>query len=430
MRCDSVLTSWARLLDLPRAASLVLLSGVLVGCATDDGREGGSDAVTVVRTDSASVELLTDSRTTAALPEVWTLASQPVLTLGDADGAGPFLFSRIGDVVPLPGGLVAVADGGSRELRLFNGDGTHVRSVGGAGEGPGRFGSIDDVRRVGPDTLVIWDSRNLRVSRVTPEEGFLGSVPLEVSAGFPPPRAEVLHDGGIVVTSELPDVPDLSREGWQIRHDSLLVQQFTAEGQEVQTIGRFEGVSRASGVVVMGDGRIAIQQPELPFGNRTITASLGQRIIIGNNRDFALKLFDRLGTLEAIWRFPGLLDPLGSDEVQQFREAAGDGPRARTTGELLEQFGTSSERPAFDRILQAAEDEIWVRRYRWDSGEDQVWWVISTVGDLLGFVRVPAHLEVRAVDASRVFTVTEDELGVQRIEIFPLTMGSVGWIGG
>jgi hypothetical protein len=401
-----------------RRYPLVVFLGVLAGCSTDADGDGRAGDLTLTRQDSASVQIVTDPRPMEALTEISALSPQPFLTLGDADGDGPLLFSQIGDLVPLPGGLLAVADGGSRELRLFREGGEHVRSLGGRGEGPGRFATIDDVARAGQDTLIVWDSRNLRVSLFTPEEGFVRSFPLDVSAGFPPPWIEVPADGRIVVASEVPDVSKLIPGGWQARSDSLLVQQFTDSGREVQEIGRFEGISRATGVLDLGEGRVAIQMPELPFGHEPLTGTLGDRLIVAHSRDFALNVYDRGGALAAIWRYPGLVEPLSPEEVARFREVEQGNRVARITGELLDAFGTPPERPAFDRLLQASDDELWVRRYRWDADAEQTWWVISGAGELRGLVRIPAHLRVREVDDTHVYTVTADDFGVHRIEVF------------
>jgi hypothetical protein len=75
----------------------------------------------------------------------------------------------------LDDGRIVVANGGSQELRYFDGEGTFLFSVGQEGEGPGEFRRPTRVRRAGPDTLLVWDQSLRRISYLSSAGTYLGS---------------------------------------------------------------------------------------------------------------------------------------------------------------------------------------------------------------------------------------------------------------
>ncbi|HEY8469201.1 MAG TPA: hypothetical protein VIL18_06140 [Longimicrobiales bacterium] len=67
---------------------------------------------------------------------------QPIVNLGGADVEGPTQFFNIRGIHVVSRGYLWVADGGSAEVRIFRSDGSHWKTVGGRGEGPGEFQQI------------------------------------------------------------------------------------------------------------------------------------------------------------------------------------------------------------------------------------------------------------------------------------------------
>jgi 6-bladed beta-propeller len=111
-------------------------AAALAGCGGGDARggewEGSVDTLAggVVRVENRGAGAWKDGRG-------WRLAEE--LRLGSADGEGPELF---GDVVGVEAdalGRIWVADAQANELRVFDGQGRHVRTVGRKGAGPGEF---------------------------------------------------------------------------------------------------------------------------------------------------------------------------------------------------------------------------------------------------------------------------------------------------
>jgi hypothetical protein len=73
-----------------------------------------------------------------------------------------------------------IANDGSYELREYDARGQLVRSVGGGGEGPGEFRSIDALLPAA-DTVIAFDRQLRRFSRFSPTGQFLSSITLEAA---------------------------------------------------------------------------------------------------------------------------------------------------------------------------------------------------------------------------------------------------------
>lgn len=87
--------------------------------------------------------LLTVSACTAGVPgaEVpsLVLASEPSVVIGTRDGPEADVLFGVTDAARLGSGMIVVANCGSSEVRYFDRDGRHVRTVGDAGTDPESF---------------------------------------------------------------------------------------------------------------------------------------------------------------------------------------------------------------------------------------------------------------------------------------------------
>lgn len=68
-----------------------------------------------------------------------------------------------GGIVAAPDGTIFVADRGNNDIKMFDADGTYLKTLGQEGQGPGEFSFISSITIAG-DKLVIRDSRNSRMS--------------------------------------------------------------------------------------------------------------------------------------------------------------------------------------------------------------------------------------------------------------------------
>lgn len=98
---------------------------------------------------------------------------EPVLEIGVLEGDDDLVFAAIERVIRLPGGEIAVSDGGATRISLFDAHGGFVRSWGSEGEGPGEFRSLSRIYPLGPDSLMAAERHSGRLT-VFDLEGGLG----------------------------------------------------------------------------------------------------------------------------------------------------------------------------------------------------------------------------------------------------------------
>ncbi|MBC7895111.1 MAG: 6-bladed beta-propeller [Cytophagaceae bacterium] len=99
----------------------------------------------------------------ARAPAQWSTEKKPLLSIGGAEGIGPTEFTGVQGAMRASNGLVAVADGGANELRVFDARGAFVRTIGRKGSGPGEFDRLITFVRSGDTMFVVDNSARLNV---------------------------------------------------------------------------------------------------------------------------------------------------------------------------------------------------------------------------------------------------------------------------
>ncbi|HEU4885493.1 MAG TPA: 6-bladed beta-propeller [Longimicrobium sp.] len=121
-------------LNGPSRATALLLGLTLAGC----GRDGGAaDAVRVDTLAGGTVAVHNSEQGAWTEQTAWRAVED--LRLGRADGSGPDVFAAPVALEADALGRLYVLDAQASQLRVFDADGRHVRSVGGQGAGPGEF---------------------------------------------------------------------------------------------------------------------------------------------------------------------------------------------------------------------------------------------------------------------------------------------------
>ena len=111
--------------------------------------------------------------TNSGTPAAWQLTR--VVSIGPesvTEEEAPDEFGGVTAVALGPGGTVFVADAVNSEIRVFGLDGSHIRTFGRAGEGPGEFGNIYSIAWVG-DRLLTLDPRLGRIGEFSAEGEWL-----------------------------------------------------------------------------------------------------------------------------------------------------------------------------------------------------------------------------------------------------------------
>lgn len=388
----------------------------LVGC-----QEAGEPGPAVQVSDSAGVRIV-ETRVAAdgAGPDEWSLAQAASLVVGDAPGMPGGEFHQVSGAVRLSDGGIAVANRGTGEIFVYDADGAHVRSLGGSGQGPGEFTRLSELVVLPGDTLV---ARNVFPDRLT-FFGPDGQVVRTLGVGQAPEGVPTV--AGPVRTR----LSDGSLVGW-----STETERVGLPGPSVTTLRVFRldgpvlfelAESEARATVVGG----VIMSLPAPFGVSPDWAVRDDRLYYGDGSRWGVTVLDALqGRPVMNIRLNRPLRPVTAEDRERFREGW-LGPRegeARTEmAQELDRLIFPESMPAWDRLLVEPDGHLWLREYLppWEVAErgERPWWVFAPDGVLAASVSVPASVDpVYEVGSDGLLARARDALDVERVQLIPVS---------
>jgi hypothetical protein len=377
---------------------------VAAGACADAGADGSAGFV--VR-DSAGVHIAETTRPSSEAPG-WSVGDT-LFTIGGGDDAD--LFDVAGGIL-LPGGDVAVAMGGTSEVRFYDGSGALRGAFGGRGDGPGEFRLLAGIGRAAADTVWAYDYGAARVSLLTPGGGVVGSVTLRppLGAGIAVGRR---MDGSVVVGQLWGSAAAGAAEVEGLVRDASVYARYAPDGSLLDTIGLFPGrevVHRLEGArMTMGAA---------PFARSSSHALLGDDLVVGDQVRRELSVVGAGPTLRVRWSGPP--PDVTRDEVEAWKEAqiaaaeAADRPSVRA---WLADVPLPKRRPAYGAFLVGAAGALWVADYAGPDRDPTRWNVFDAEGRHLGAVDMPARFRLLDVTEERVLGVARDALDVERLEV-------------
>lgn len=393
----------------------LLASALLVACSDDRSEASG---ITV--RDSAGLEIVESSSRVWAERERWTVSAEPVLEIGVLEGAPEYQFDGIVGAIPLRGGGLAVADNGSDQIRLYDEEGRHVRSMGGTGDGPGEFQSLQWIGARG-DSLLAWDSQAKRLTMFTTAGDFVGSTNVRALSGFRPTAAGVLADGTLIVTpgdspADMFAAPEgLYRGEWPY----LAV---SGDGSVRDTLFTLPSAERW--LTKTGTGGFSASIPV--FGRATHVAVAGERLVTGDSEAYEILEHAPEGSIRRLIRRAHAPVPVSDADIaaeidRRVEASPTDPPSARER--LLASLETIEPRrtlPAFADLLPDDAGNLWLRDAHPSADERQAWSVFDPSGRWLGIVEMPVDLRIRHIADDRVVATWRDELDVQYVRVHAL----------
>ena len=385
----------------------VLLLWGLASCVSQE-----SEAPLVVQRDSAGIEIIEAMRPLWGDSSLWRVDPEPLLDL-TLSGSGPnHEFHRARSMKQRPDGLLAVADRGSQEVRVFSEAGEFRGSFGGPGEGPGEFSNLWRIENAG-DTLLALDARR-RVTVVTPHLALVRTFNLANNTS----ALHYLGGGTMLTVGASPDLPEAPATGL-IRPAEVLAL-VSLEGVEIDGIGETPG---SESYVSVGEN-YASGAPL--FGKAAHVAVLGQRIFRGTSDAMEVEELDMTGSLVRILRIPGYPLELSADRIAAEREARFEElPSALPAfiRQLVEDLPAPATRPAYANMLVDPSGAVWLELHRGISERDrpQEWLILDADGTWLGNVEVPRRFTVMEVRMDRMLGVWRDEVDVEHPQVLRLT---------
>jgi hypothetical protein len=324
---------------------------------------GSAPSELMVR-DSAGVTIVESPR--PLLAETWRVDAEPLLRIGEAEGAAEYLLSSVRAATRLPDGRLVVADGGSLELRWYDAEGRFLQRAGGPGGGPGEFSDMARVWREG-DGVTVCSARAARITRFDGAGALRGTQPL-ATEDVRPTALGALADGRLLATA--------SRGGFS------------------------------------GDG---VQQDSLEV--LLLTSA-------GGARTAEIMQYDGDGALRRIVRWHRLPEPVDAALRDSVRELTRE--RGRATGnaafyeETLRQMTFPEAAPVYTTLRAEDDGTLWVRRYTLATGAAPEWDVFSPQGEWLTTVRLPHGVTLLDAGPDWIAGVHRDGLEVERVVVHRL----------
>jgi hypothetical protein len=392
----------------------------LSGCGN-----GGPDISLPLVRDSAGIRVVEYA---GPLPdrEPFTLTDAPLVKLGEVNGPEALQFSRVVAAFGEADGTTVVADRLALEIRLFDEQGRHIRTVGGPGDGPGEFGLITWARRLRGDTIGVWDYARHRLSLFTADGDFVSSSamgpiadPSPSSAGMvviPDPQVIGGYEDGSMVADLVVAFVDVPEGVQRPVAPLVVVERETMAWHEVGTVEPGDWFSFP--------GSELFPVSLLPFGLRLRLAVAEDWMVVGWGDERGFGVMGRNGALETIFRPHLRRAPVQADEIERDRSRRLAAQSEDTRPELarvLDAIPYPAVKPAHGRIV-ASSEEIWIQEGDPETTPDSDrWFVFDREGNFLGSIQVPEGLRITDIGPDYVIGVRTDELDVPTVERFGLT---------
>jgi hypothetical protein len=384
---------------------MLLLTSLLIQACS----YGGGVEFTVA--DSAGVMIVTSMAPSAD----WFLEREPEFSLGVLEG-GPAEFYQIRDIAVLPRGRIAVANGGTEEIRFFSMDGEHLGSSGGRGSGPQEFKGLYWITLLG-DSILTHDSGNDRISILDSAGTYARSFRMEWHYGIVSPAAAR---------------PDRTLLGFTVRHmvemphaglvtDSALLAHYDLDGNMLDSITRFPHNQRV--VRRSGNLQTTLGLPYSATGQLVGTPD-GFCYVFGIYAE--VRCYGLDGRLVRIARLAVNPEPVTTEDVASFWErelALRNERRVQAMRRMRDVMVFPDYFPAFVDLEVDDQGRLWAQSYS-HPGEPRVEWLVFESGRWVARLEVDPAFQLMAIRDERVIGVWRDDLGVESVRAYRLRVGT------
>lgn len=315
----------------------------------------------------------------------WRLVEE--LRLGRVDGTGPEVFGDVHDVAVDEKGHIYVMDGGSKEVRVFDPEGRHLRSMARDGEGPGEF----------------------RYSQWASEQRIIWQPPNRLWIGDNWQQLSFDSLGNELSRSGQAFGPGFRGSGQRTRGDALLNSRIVAADAEGFVYEEISSQSRESAERSVSDTygvRLSVSpehpNPVLPrdsllLDRRVVTRTSAPASRSGNN--ITVGGIIKISTPRRVWGFArGETVWAANRATYRFHEVtfAGDTVRTIELGNPPpppSDYSAESEyEPLMANLDVSPDGWLWVLRYRADPDKDPTWDLFDNCGRYRGEVSTPDRI--------------------------------------
>ncbi|UCG87858.1 MAG: hypothetical protein JSW71_04745 [Gemmatimonadota bacterium] len=403
----------------PTAAVLTALAAA---CAcTSAGGVLETDGVS----DSAGTTIVNNHEPRWNDAEAWSVSFDPLVTIGVLDGSAEYQLYDVVAAARQSDGDIAVLDGGTRELRLYNRDGAFVTKLGGPGSGPGEFQKPVQVMVTPGDSLLVWDDALFRVTRFDPAGQLVdvrsvdrGRIAKAVEPPLYPSTGQLISNGDVLVRL-IEKTGKVSPAGAaRARSGALRV---SADFASIDTLMFFGDIEQVVVSAPWGDWRVAP-----PRARTTVMAVQGRepRVCIGDQEVPEISCIVPDASRVSI-RWTPRQEAVTDAEVTEWRDTtvAMLAPKLSEAEvvRVLDQVAIPAFRPPFAAIILDAAGNLWVEQGPAPGVDPKSpdYLVFDPAGVLLGPVSVPP-MRVLDIGDDYLLGVHQDDLEVEYLQLFAI----------
>lgn len=394
-----------------RFTSLIAASLPLVACANTDS----TPPAAAVR-DSAGIAIVEHAPADSAALTWWSLEPAPIIEIGGAEVEEAYSLYQVSDAVPLPDGGVVLANGGAADVRYYDPAGTHVRTSGRRGEGPGEFQRPQRLIALPGDSVLVVDGMSGRASVLDPDGVFARD--FRVGSGPGVGAIGRLADGNLVATQNVFLATDITN-GFQ-RNDITFVM-ISPTGEVLDTIVSVAGAERT---IELGQSSgqirsIMIRSP--PFSKSTVYAAKEDVLLVATQESPEIRVYGSDGALRRIIRTGTPMPAVTEEHLDAWHERTREG----MTEEQRQQSLTRPEWPDAGKIVPpfqaiAIDDggNVWAADYDDRVNTPGTWSVYDAEGDFIARIRMPEGFRLLHAGGDFVIGVERDEYDVELVRTY------------
>ena len=405
-------------------ASHALLSGVLLALMTSACTSDDSNPSTVLRSDSAGVEIVENSGPLPAEGGGWAVATEPSLSIGTVEGENVYQFYGVAGIHRFRDGRIGMVNSSSQEVRIFAANGTYLRSFGQRGAGPEEFEMPALAGTVG-DTLIVVDRAHHRITLVHPDEGFVGLARVSDDVGgFLNPAGSFANGqtvyGGAFDMRKIGELKNgMNRAGTFYRSSNLdgsLAADFGDKPGAEFFIKNLEGEGRDASPAV------------IPFAKIPVATVSPSHLFFSAQDGYEIEAFDPSGRLVRLIRLAH--DPIpvtpedGERNIQGVVEQVGSPDQEAGIRAQLGSLPLPETFPPHGGLLADASGYLWVEDFQRPGAENRSWNIFDPDGSLAGRVTLPDRFTPTEIGADHVMGLGWDEMNVEYVRMYALTRGS------
>ena len=403
-----------------RIAPVLIAITAMASAGTSEIDASTGTQQTVFR-DSADIRIVENTRPPEGSRLDWRIGAEPLVSIGQGmEGEEPYLFTRVFGIAMLSDGRIVIGDEGARELRVFDQQGQHLETWGGAGEGPGEFGGnqLWGLDRLPGDSIIVWHFWYPEMHVFGPDGEFLRR--------FIPGRAR--WDTRARRSHLWP--LEVSRDGLMLAGqddayiDPGVVEVWDAEGRLRGSLGAHPGRE-------LNRERDEDDPDPVIFGYSVLRQPWGDQFIIGTNQRYEFRVFALDGSLARIVRLdhePRAPTRAHVDAEIDRRAGPGESEFAVRRRREFREAPVAEYLPAFYHTKTDALGNLWVWEYE-APGEEVpgvLWTIFDPEGRLLGYLETPEGMWIYEIGEDHILGVSRDEMDVATVHMWSLERTSGG----